>query len=485
MRRSAAARRLKLALAIASCTAAITACSPAPEADCPEAAAGACLDSLNDISIEQLRARTYGTHMQLLERAEAEDSDGSFDTLLAGYDSDGLNVYTRIDVPRGEAPEGGYPVVVFGHGWVGIDKAPDYHLGLKSGYFYGELVQHFASRGYVVLTPGYRGHGTVAGKPADGIEFMQAWDNGSYLAPSFYAIDLVNLLQGVDKLPALNWDTFGIEPPSVNTDRIALVAHSQGGDAALTALAITGDNPNTPRSFSHASIWAGNIADKFTQANFFGPMGKTAQAFLSGDGSWTGTATSTSGATNPDFVFGYPQDWIATPHPAEWTWQKDSFPIESVELALQQKYEEMYRAIDRYALDISAPTFAVARSESGTLTVQNDPRVENALEKISAYRDTRHLHTPLALHFSDRDYYSPPAWNHDLQQRLSQQGVTSYAFEYPGTNHSLKISEHRWYSPEGTVAGFPCALARDLAFFSGEKPDTIHCDTTAQAQDKD
>ncbi|MBN8431311.1 hypothetical protein JF535_10665 [Microbulbifer salipaludis] len=440
---------------------------------CPHNNPAVCIDDLAALGIDHLRARQYQSELALLERPSPAPLPHA-DTLLARYDSDGLRVYTRIDIPRGTPPHDGFPVILFSHGWVGIEAAPDYQFGLNSDSFYGEIVAELTRAGFAVLSPGFRGHGTVGGTPAEGHEFMQVWDNGSYLSPTFYAIDLVNLLAALPGYAALDWARHDLAAPQLDLERVNLLGHSQGGDAALTALAITGDNPNTGR-FHAASIWSGNIPDKFTQANTFGPMGASAQAFLAGDGSWNGTATGADGRTNADFVFGFPPDWISTPHPAQWTWQRDSWPVATVEEALADKYRQMYDTINRYSLSIDDATFSITRDEDGRLSVQHDPRVRAGLRAVSAYPQAKHIRTPLALHFSDRDYYSLPVWNRTLQSAIANGGGEAHAFEYPGTTHSLKVSRHAWFSPAGTVPGVPCALARDTRLFTGADMAGFRC----------
>ena len=442
---------------------------------CPGARTSVCVNSLADLSIETLRQRGYTSSLQVLERVEPAPQPAA-ETLLASYLSDNLRVFTRIDIPSSPPPAEGYPVVIFAHGWVGIEKAPTYHFGLDNDSLYGDLVNQLSSAGFVVLSPGYRGHGTIQATAADGHEFMQAWDNGSYLSPTFYAIDIVNLLAALPSLSEVDWNFEIGHPPHLNLNKVNLMAHSQGGDAALTALAITGDNPHTPAFFA-ASIWSGNIADKFTQANTFGPMGSSAQAFLGGDGSWTGSATGTDGSVNPDFVFGFPPDWIGNPDPqnGNWTWQNDNWPTPSVEQALHDKYQQMYDTINRYVRDINDAQFEIHRNADGKLEIAHDEQVSRALSRVSAYPEAKHIQAHLALHFSDRDYYSLPEWNHQIQRAIHSRGGIAHTFEYPGTTHSLKASKHSWFSPAGTESGVPCAIARDQLLFAGADPAQHQC----------
>jgi len=57
-------------------------------------------------------------------------------------------------------------------------------------------------------------------------------------------------------------------------------------------------------------------------------------------------------------------------------------------------------------------------------------------------REVEFLTEPLALQHSDRDFYSFPEWNACLCRRISDAGGSCFDFEYPGSNHALKESEH-------------------------------------------
>ncbi len=98
---------------------------------------------------------------------------------MASYRSDGLRVYTRVDVPPGPMPAGGWPVIIFSHGWVGAAGAPSYGFQYSANSYYGDELDAWIKAGFVVLTPGFRGHGTVSGIPAEGLEYIEAYDDGS------------------------------------------------------------------------------------------------------------------------------------------------------------------------------------------------------------------------------------------------------------------------------------------------------------------
>jgi pimeloyl-ACP methyl ester carboxylesterase len=429
-----------------------------------DAHTSATIKSLDDLSINTLRRRSYGSSMSI----EAQPAHHDHDTFIASYRSDGLRVYSRIDVPASPVPEGGFPVVLFVHGWAGIEAAPASNFYLDDDSNYQAMIASYVAAGFVVFTPGWRGHGTVNGVPADGIEFMQAWDNGSYLSPVFFAIDVLNLLDSLS-----TFDNARLDLENVN-----VVAHSQGGDVALLALAIAGEGSGVATGISAASIWSGCFPSRFTQLETYAPMQRTPEAFLAGDGTWTGTPTSASGATNPNFVFGYPADWIGTPHVEEWTWQRDTFSMPTVADVLDLKLGEMYGAINQYVGDIDDAEYELRRSPGSKVEIVHDDRVRAAMSNIDAFFMEQYLTEPLALQHSDRDFYSFSEWNADLCARVNRAGGTCHDFEYAGNTHSLHISENRWFSGDKAVPGFDTAIRRDIALFSGDDP--VHTGTSAE-----
>lgn len=417
------------------------------------------LDSLSQISIETLRQRDYGSTLKV----EVRFADEPHETLIASYLSDGLRVYTRIDIPSSDAPASGYPVVVFVHGWMGIDAAPSTDFYMNDESSYNKMITSYVEAGFVVLTPGWRGHGTVNGIAAEGIEFMRDWDNGSYISPVYYAIDVLNLLDSMQTFTTANLDLSDIN----------LVAHSQGGDVALIALAVSGEGSSVANPISSASIWSGCFPSRFTQLETYQPMQKSPQAFLAGDGIWNGTAVGADGRVNPDFVFGYPADWIETPNIAEWTWQKDVFTNPTVVETLNEHLAQMYNAINNQVGDINDASYEFRVQPDGSTEIIHDDRIRKAMAGVDAFYMEQYLTEPLVLQHSDRDFYSFPEWNADLCARINSDTVTCYDFEYPENTHSLQVSENRWFSSADAVAGFSTAVLRDIALFRGKNPNAI------------
>jgi hypothetical protein len=428
--------------------------------------------SLSELSVKALRQRTYQTSYELLQNVTPPEETGF--SLMLGYVSDGLNLYMRLDLPSRAPPESGFPVLVFAPGWIPREDSPEWDFGLTPGSFSHRTIEDFKRNGFAVITAGYRGRGTVNGVQAQGIEFRDAWGNGSYLSPIFYSIDLLNLISGVALLDQLEWQKFLQDTaprPKFDLQRISLLGHSQGGDVALNTLAVLGNNPGYPHKLVGASIWSGNIPDRFTQANTFGPMGSTLQAFMSGDGSWTGSAVGGDGTVNPDFVFPWPADWIGTldTHSSEWSWQAETWATPTVADALQRKYSEMYATLNRYVDDVDNLKFTLFQDEHGSTRIGHSAPVAELIPKIGGFNYHKYVKTPLLLHISDRDYYSIPAWNTDLAARINADGGFAQVYTYAGNTHSLQASKHRWFSPAGTVDGAPMAVQRDTNLFLGNK----------------
>jgi pimeloyl-ACP methyl ester carboxylesterase len=417
----------------------------------PEPAPSVNIGSLEQLAIATLRDRSYGSSLQI-EKIIATDPHM---TAIASYDSDGLRLYTRIDIPSSAPPLEGYPVVVFVHGWMGIEAAPSMTFYVDDDSNYDRMIDVYVDADFAVLTPGWRGHGTVDGVPADGIEFMQAWDNSSYLSPVFYAIDILNLLDSLDTLQEAEFDL----------ENINMVSHSQGGDVALIALAIAGEGSGVKNEWSAASFWSGCFPSRDTQFHTYSPMEKTPEAFLSGDGSWNGTAVGADGQVNPNFVFGYPPDWIGTPNPDEWTWQKDVWSTRTVAELMQVRLQTMYDAINSQVADISDATYELRAGPDGSTAIVHDPRIAAALSRVDAFNMAEFLTEPVTLQYSDRDFYSFPEWNIALCERINSAGGECHDFEYAENTHSLGVSEHRWFSSEAAVPGFETAIQRDIELF--------------------
>jgi dienelactone hydrolase len=417
------------------------------------------IPKLSVLSIPQLRNRQYGS--EFVKRTAINNNSSGYSSFMISYLSDGLLNYARIDIPQASAPIQGYPVLLYSHGWVGIENAPSFNFFLDQKGSQAKYIDALAKQGYVVITPGWRGHGTVNNVPAQGIEFMQSWDNASYLSPLFYAIDMLNALDSLDSLSSLEFSQTALH---IDLDKIMLAAHSQGGDTALVMLAIAGEQSRVKHNIAAASIFAGCFLPRLVQGGLYGAMATSPEAFMSGDGTWTKSAVGANGEINPNFLFAYPPDWIATVNRSQWSWQNKTWSVDSVKQAYINKYDQMYDVLK--ANNLSSSQYILSTDNSGKITVEHPVYIQDAYAKLDAINYPQFLSEALSLHYSDRDYYSPAFWNQQLKQRLVNTNSNVVAYEYPGNTHSLTISKHKWFSEDDDEAGIQKMIARDLNWFS-------------------
>ena len=158
------------------------------------------------LSIEFQRDKAYPGSDFVIE--ETLPNGINYKQYIASYKSDGLKIYGLLSVPTTPKPEGGYPAIIFNHGYI----APsEYRTTERYVAYFGTL----ASSGYVVFKPDYRGHGSSEGTPS-----------GAYFSPD-YLTDVLNALASVEKLEY------------VNTDKIGMWGHSLGGFLTLRSMVIS------------------------------------------------------------------------------------------------------------------------------------------------------------------------------------------------------------------------------------------------------
>ena len=443
------------------------------------------ISSIFDVSIPALRSRSYGSEIGIITQdkiscigenqvASLPDLVTPYKSYMAAFRSDGIRQYARITVPDIAPPENGHPVVLFLHGWVGMENAPSYSIGCDPSSMYAELTDAFARAGFAVLAPGYRGHGTIDGVPAEGLEYLEAYDQGAGLSTSFYAVDTLNFMAGMTAKPSLS---FGGDAINFDMKQINLAGHSQGGDVGLIYLAATGEGVHTNLSPAQSALWAGTFIGRLDMLTDLFPVEKTPQAFLSGDGSWTGTAIGADGTVNANFVFGFPPDYIGSPDPEDWEeWQKKSWSITTVRDAAGERTQKMYADLAAHVDDIDSPEFEILDNSDGSFEISHDPTIKSALANIGGYNFAQFLTEPLTLHTSDQDFYSQPKWNENLCVRANGAGGNCQVFIYPGNTHGMRRSPHAWFSPKGTVDGYAVMMSRYYAQFSGRNPARIPLD---------
>lgn len=430
------------------------------------------IESLEKLTISELKDRKYSS--QLLPEFNEKTRGNNF---YVSYFSDNQKVYAKINTPSGEVPKKGFPVIILTHGWVGKEKSLNWNFDEVNENLEGQLINKFKKMGYVVVVPGYRGHGTINEKPADGIEYLYAYDNASHLINSFYAIDVVNLLEGIESLNQITLpnsengiNRLKINRLKINKEKINLLGFSEGGDIALKVAAIAGEG-TTKNNIHAVSIRSGTFIDIDKQIQTYAPMNTTIKAFISGDGTWNGEAKGKNGAINKDFVYPFPGDWIENIDIGtdQWTWQQDYYTDESVEKVIFNEYTEAYKVFNSYVTNLENAKFQLKRDSNGKLKIEHDRNVAKYLKNLSAFYSPKDLTEPIILQFSDRDFYSMNGWNYLLEEKLEKNGTEVMAVEYTGNTHELKKSKQKWFSPKDTVEGFYTSINLDNMFFKKNK----------------
>jgi uncharacterized protein len=160
------------------------------------------------LNIKYVRSQSYlGSDIRIEETL----SPGSnYNRYIASYFSDGLRQYAYLTVPKTKKPLGGFPVIVFNHGYQ-IPK-----LYTPEGNYIPHM-DDLAKAGYIIFKPDFRGNGKSEGTPGS-----------TYFSPN-YAIDDLNAIASIKKYPG------------VNPKKIGLWGHSMGGNIALRVSEISPD----------------------------------------------------------------------------------------------------------------------------------------------------------------------------------------------------------------------------------------------------
>ncbi len=158
-----------------------------------------------NLSIESLKKGSYPGSDIVIE--QTLESGVNYKRYLVSYKSDGLKIYGLLTVPTATPPKGGFPAIIFNHGYI----PPREYVTTERYVAYQD---GFARQGYVTFKSDYRGHGESEGTPS-----------GPY-GSNNYSIDVLNALSSVEKLPY------------VNKDKMGMWGHSMGGFLTLRALVV-------------------------------------------------------------------------------------------------------------------------------------------------------------------------------------------------------------------------------------------------------
>ena len=191
-------------------------------------------------TIEELRAAKRDVSLSLVGEVVSHEVYSSH---LYSYESAGLKLHALVARPSSPMPEGGYPVLVANHGH--HPDPPEYGItaegqDLRPGDYYRPVQELFLQKGFVVVSPDYRGHNN-----SEGFEFTEGM-----LESSYYSEDVLNLLAGLSDIE------------DINHDKVFMWGHSMGGEVTLRALLAT-------ERIRGASMWSSVGGDIWDQSYYY------------------------------------------------------------------------------------------------------------------------------------------------------------------------------------------------------------------------
>ena len=180
------------------------------------------------LSIAALKAGSYPGSDIVIEEKLSPGSN--YQRYLTSYQSEGNKIYALLTIPNGDMPEGGWPAIIFNHGYI---PPAQYRTTEK----YIAYTNAFSRNGYVLFRPDYRGHGNSEGQATGGYG-----SNG-------YTIDVLNALSSVKALKNPENSAQQI----VDGTNIGMWGHSMGGHITLRSMVVNKD-------IKAGVIWAGVVA---------------------------------------------------------------------------------------------------------------------------------------------------------------------------------------------------------------------------------
>jgi dipeptidyl aminopeptidase/acylaminoacyl peptidase len=181
--------------------------------------------------IESLRSRDYNPSQINIESTLS--NNGAYTGYLISYLSDELKIYGRMNVPVGDPPSGGFPVIVLNHGYFNSST-------FNSGDGTQNMAEILARNGYLTLASDYRGFGKSEN---DG--------QGSSGHRPEYAIDVLNLIASVETID------------KADPNNIGMWGHSMGGEVALRSVEATD-------SVKALTLWAPTSGRVSDNSRFYG-----------------------------------------------------------------------------------------------------------------------------------------------------------------------------------------------------------------------
>lgn len=220
-------------------------------------------NEIHPLSIEALKKGEYPGSEIVIE--QTLNSGSNYKRYIASYKSEGLKIFGLLTVPVGNPPEGGWPVIIFNHGYI----SPSVY---KTTERYIPYQDAFARSGYVTFKSDYRGHGNSEGSALGGY--------GS----NAYTIDVLNAVSSVKKYQ------------SVNPEKIGMWGHSMGGSITLKTMVAT-------KEIKAGVIWAGVVGSYDDLLNNWRRSRPSPTGMQSQSRRWRQELTEKYGSPqdNPDF----------------------------------------------------------------------------------------------------------------------------------------------------------------------------------------
>lgn len=182
------------------------------------------------MEIKSLRSGNYPGGDFEIERTLPDGSN--YKQFVVSYKSEGLKIYGLLTIPLGSKPEGGFPAIIFVHGYI----PPEQYSTTGNYPTYQAML---ARSGMITFKPDLRGHGQSEGEP------VSAHFSEKYVVDTLHAISYLK------------------NHKDVNKERLGYWGHSNGGEIGLRTVLISPD-------IKAAIFWAGvvgNYKDMFETYN--------------------------------------------------------------------------------------------------------------------------------------------------------------------------------------------------------------------------
>lgn len=166
------------------------------------------LKLVHPLQISEMRKKIYpGSEITIEQELGIKNN---YKQYLASYMSEGLKINALLTVPQGNKPQGGWPVIIFNHGYIPPEQ-------YRTTERYVAYIDAFARNNFIVFKPDYRGHGSSEGNP-----------EGAYFSPA-YTIDVLNALASIKKFN------------DANPGKIGMWGHSMGGSITIRSMVVAKD----------------------------------------------------------------------------------------------------------------------------------------------------------------------------------------------------------------------------------------------------